>query len=174
MPDPQTTTPQETQTKIVENEIISWSSPSRPFVQKNREFWVRVIAISSVFGFIIFIVEGAMPVILMISVIFLYYVLSTVRPENIEYKITNLGVKIGSVINHFENIKSFFFSKRGKDNILILDMASFTGRLELVFNEKDKDKIRKTLRNYIPEEEPSQTSYDKASEWVNSKLSKET
>lgn len=171
MPETQTVPPPQTQTEEVEKDLIIWSAPSRPFIQKNREFWVRVVAISSIFGFIIFIVEGAMPVILMISLLFLFYVLSTVRPENIEYKITNLGVKIEGVTNYWESIKRFWFSKRTNDHILVLDMASFTGRLELVINLKDKDRIRQTLKKFIPEEEALQTNFDKASEWVGSKLS---
>jgi len=170
MPDQQTV-PNETQAQEVEKNLFTWSAPSRPFIQKNRDFWVRVIAISSVFGFIIFIVEGAMPVILMISLLFLFYVLSTVRPENIEYKITNLGVSIGGVTNYWENIKRFWFTKRGTDLILVLDMASFSGRLELVINTKDKDIIRLNLKKFIPEEEVLPTNFDKASEWIDSKLS---
>ncbi len=170
---PDTQAPSSTQTQVkeeLEKDLLAWSAPSRPFIQKNREFWVRVVAIASIFGFIIFIVEGAMPVILMISLLFLFYVLSTVRPENIDYKITNLGVRVGGVLNPWENIKRFWFSKRVADHILILDMATFSGRLEIVFNIKDKDNIRQTLKKYIPEEEAPQTNIDKASEWVDSKL----
>lgn len=161
----------EPQNEEVEKDLLTWSAPSRPFIQKNREFWIRVVIIASIFGFIIFIVEGAMPVILMVSVIFLFYVLSTVRPENIEYKITNLGVKIGGVTNRWEYVRRFWFSKRGSDQILILDLPSLSGRLEIVLNIKDKDQIRQTLKKYIPEEEALQTNFDKASEWIDSRLS---
>jgi hypothetical protein len=171
MPEQQNIQPTEVQPKEVEKDVFVWSAPSRPFVQKTREFWVKVIAIASIFGFIIFIVEGAMPVLLMIALIFLFYILSTVRPENIDYKITNLGTKIGDVTTHWEEIKRFWFSKRGNDEILVLDLATFTGRLELVINIKDKDKIRQTLKKTVPEEEALQTGIDKASEWVGSKLS---
>ena len=101
MPDPQQTTPTQTPTEQVEKIIFSWTAPLRPFVQRDREFWIRVIAIASIFGFILFIVEGAMPVILMISIIFLFYVLSNVRPENIDYKITDLGIKLGKFTNYW-------------------------------------------------------------------------
>jgi hypothetical protein len=171
MPNLQTPAPLEVKAEEVERELLVWNAASRPFVQKSREFWIKVIAIASIFGFIIFIVEGAMPVILMIALIFLFYILSSVRPENIDYKITNLGVKIGDTTTHWGDIKRFWYSKRGNDEILVLDMTSFTGRLELVINTKDKDKIRQTLKKYIPEEEALQTGIDKASEWVGSKLS---
>jgi len=153
MPDTQTFPTSENQKEEVEKDIFTWTAPSRPFIQRNREFWVKVIAISSVFAFILFIVEGAMPVLLMISLIFLFYVLSTVRPENIEYKITNLGVKIGGVTNRWEYIQRFWFSKRGNDHVLILDLPTLSGNLELVYNVKDKDEIRFALKKFIPEEE---------------------
>ena len=171
MPDSQTIPPTENKPQEAEKDLFEWNAPSRPFIQKNKEFWVKVIAIASIFGFIIFVVEGAMPVILMIALIFLFYVLSTVRPENISYKVTNLGIKIGGITTRWEEIKRFWFSKRANDEILVLDLVSISGRLELVINASDKNKIKETLKKYLPEEEAPQTSFDKASEWVSSKLS---
>ena len=46
-----------------------------------------------------------------------------------------------------------------------------SGRLELIINESDKDKIRKTLLNFLPEEEMAPTNMDKMSGWLTSKLS---
>lgn len=171
MPDVQPIKEPETKAEKPEKDLFVWSAPSRPFIQKNREFWVKILSIASIFGFILFIVEGAMPVILMIALIFLFYVLSTVRPESIEYKITNLGVKLGGVITPWEDIKRFWFSKRASDEIVVLDLSSFSGRLELVFAPKEKDKIKEALKIYLPEEEAVQTNFDKVSEWVSSKVS---
>ena len=46
MPDQQSTAPMEPQAKEPERVVFTWKAPSRPFIQKNREFWIRVIAIS--------------------------------------------------------------------------------------------------------------------------------
>ncbi len=156
---------------VPEKDLFAWSAPSRSFNQKGREFWVKVIAVASIFGFIIFIVEGAMPILLMIALIFLFYVLSTVRPENIDYRISNLGVKIGESRTDWNMITRFWFLKRANDEILVFDLTALPGRLEYVYIAKDQQKIREILKKYIPEEETPETKMDKASEWLSSKLS---
>ena len=69
----------------LEKVLFSWKAPMRPFKARDREFWITTIVIAVIFGFILFLIEGVMPVILIVSIIFLYYVLSTVKPEEIGY-----------------------------------------------------------------------------------------
>ena len=58
-----------------EKDLFAWRAPARPFKRRNKEFWTRIMVIAAIFGLILFLIEGAMPVILIISIIFLYYVL---------------------------------------------------------------------------------------------------
>ncbi|KKP31069.1 MAG: hypothetical protein UR20_C0044G0007, partial [Candidatus Woesebacteria bacterium GW2011_GWE2_31_6] len=76
----------------VEKDLVTWTAPGRPFKRRDKQFYLTTISIVGLVSLIIFLAEGAMPVILIISLVFLYYVMSTVPPENIEYKITNKGV----------------------------------------------------------------------------------
>ena len=151
--------------------LFSWKAPARAFKKREREFWVRLIVIASIFGFILFIVEGAMPVVLLIALVFLFYILSTVEPETIEYAVTNKGIKVADRRNDWELFTRFWFTKRLNTDLLILETLVVPGRLELVINDSDKEKIRKTLSLYIPEEEAAPTRMDKASDWVSKKLS---
>ena len=68
-----------------ERKLLDWSAPARPFKRMNREFWVTIIAMAAIVGLILFFAEGFMPVILIVSIIFLVYVLTTVEPENISF-----------------------------------------------------------------------------------------
>src|SRR3989304_8957067 len=103
---------QEQDKKQPEKDLFSWHAPARPFKRRDREFWVSVIAIAAVVGFIFYIIEGIMPVLLLISLVFLFYILSTVPPEQIEYKVTSWGVKIADKRTDWEAISRFWFSKR--------------------------------------------------------------
>src|SRR3989304_4840218 len=76
-----------------ERDLVTWTAPSRPFKRRDRQFYTTVFAIAGIISLILFLAEGLMPVILIVALVFLYYVLSTVPPENIEYKITTKGVK---------------------------------------------------------------------------------
>ena len=77
-----------------ERNLVTWTAPARPFKRRDRQFYVTTFAIAGIVSLVLFLAEGVMPVILIISLVFLYYVLSTVEPENIEYKATTRGIKI--------------------------------------------------------------------------------
>jgi len=149
-----------------ERELVSWNALSRPFKKRTREYWVTVVAIASLLSFIMFLAEGVMPVILIISVIFLFYVLSTVEPHEISYKITNKGVKIADALTEWEKFTQYWFSERMGERILNFALVSFPGRLELVVHDQDVENLRRVLGKYLPEEMPPKTSLEKASDIV--------
>ena len=153
-----------------EKVLFTWKAPARPFKRRDKEFWMSVFAIAAVFGLILFLVEGAMPVILLISVIFLYYILSTVEPDVVEYNITTLGVKIATKRTDWDFLTRFWFSRRLDSELLVFEMLSLPGRLELVIDSKDKEKIRKTLSTYVVEEEVPPANLDKLANWFSKKL----
>lgn len=153
-----------------EKDLFSWKAPARPFKRRNREFYVTIFAIAGIVGLVLFLVEGFMPVILIISLVFLFYVLSTVEPENIEYKITNKGIEIAGKRTDWETTIRFWFSKRFDSDLLIVETFSLPGRLELVVEGEDKAKLRETLLDYIPEEKTPPAAIDRAANWFSSKL----
>jgi len=153
-----------------EKDLFAWKAPSRPFRRRDREFWMTVIAIAGISSLVLFLIEGAMPVILIISIVFLFYVLSTVPPEEIEYKITNKGIKIVDRRTNWDLLTRFWFSKRSDSELLVFEMLVIPWRLELVINTKDKDSLRKVLSEYLNEEEVPPSSLDKATNWFSNKL----
>lgn len=155
----------------LEKVLFSWKAPTHAFRKKNREFWVKIVAVVSLLGFIFFIAEGIMPVILLVSVLFLFYVLSVTEPETIECSITNKGINISERKNLWELFKGFTFTSRAGVNFLVLNMFALPGKMELIMDEKDKSKIVSVLTKYIPEEELSTGRFDKVSEWVSNKIS---
>lgn len=156
--------------RIIEKVLYKWIAPARPFKRRNREFYVTVIAIIGVVGLILFFAEGVMPVILLISLVFLFYILNTVEPENIEYQITNLGIKVAGKLNDWQTLYRFWFSKRFDNHLLILQTAFIPGRLEIVYDKKDKEEIKNILEKYIPQEEAPPSNLDRLTNWIGKKL----
>src|SRR3990172_6112767 len=92
-----------------ERDLTTWKAPSRPFKRRDREFYVTIMAMGGIVALILFLVEGFMPVILIVSLFFLFYVLSTVEPDKIEYKVTTKGVKIAEKRIDWSNLGRFWF-----------------------------------------------------------------
>jgi hypothetical protein len=153
-----------------ERDLAVWTAPARPFKKRNRTFYITLIAIAGLVGLILFLVEGFMPVVLIIALIFLFYVLSTVEPEKIEYKISNRGIKVADKRTDFNQCIRFWFTKRFDNELLVVEIITIPGRLELVINPVDKEQIRKSLLVYLPEEQASPSFLDRASDWFAKKL----
>lgn len=153
-----------------EKELFAWTAPSRPFKQRNREFWVSAVAIAGIAGFILFIIEGVMPVILIIALFFLFYILSTVKPDEIHYKITNYGIKIADKTTDMNLLTRYWFGSRFGSDLLIFEMVVLPGRLELVIHAKDKERIKKALKNEVLYEEAAASNLDRVATYLSKKI----
>ncbi|MFC1625600.1 hypothetical protein ACFL1Q_00975 [Patescibacteria group bacterium] len=153
-----------------EKDLVVWTAPARPFKRRDKQFYMTTFAIAGIVGLVLFLAEGWMPVLLIISLVFLYYVLSTVQPEDIQYKITNKGIKIANKLTPWEVMVRFWFSKRFDSELLIVQIQTLPGRLEFVINQQVKEQIKKELSNFVAQEEVPPSSLDKLTNWFSKKL----
>jgi hypothetical protein len=153
-----------------EKDLVTWTAPSRPFKRRDRQFYVTTFAIAGIVSLILFLAEGIMPVLLIISLVFLYYVLSTVEPENIEYKITSKGVKVLGKLTVWGLFDRFWFGKRFDSDLLILETSNLPGRVEMVIKSDIKDSLKKEISAFIPHEETPASNLDKLTGWFAGKL----
>jgi len=154
-----------------ERDLVVWTAPARPFKRRNSQFYVTVFAIAGIVALVLFFAEGLMPVLLIIALMFLYYVLSTVEPEKVEYKVTNKGIKIADKRTEWQFFNRFWFTERFGKELLIFETFQIPGRIEIVINPEDKERLKKEVSAYIPFEENIPVSnYDKVTDWFTSKL----
>ena len=119
---------------------------------------------------VLFIAEGIMPVVLLVSLIFLFYILSTVPPENIAYEITNKGIKLAGKETPWGSVSSFYITSKPGGEVLIFDTTFFPGRMELVINPDLKDALKKEVSAYTPYKEKTPSLLDKLIGWMTRKL----
>lgn len=154
-----------------EKVLVSWIAPSRPFKRRNREFYITLLSIVGLIGAILFIIEGLMPAVLLAALFFLFYILSTVEPEKIEYQITTWGVRFAGKLTEWSNMGRFWFTDRLGSSLLILETYSIPGRVELVIDkDSSKKAIEDTLKKYLIHEEVPPNVLDKAANWASKKL----
>lgn len=153
-----------------EHDLVSWTAPARPFKRRDRQFYVTIFAMAGIVSLILFLAEGLMPVLLVVSLVFLYYVLQTVEPENIEYKITTKGVKIADRLNEWSGFRRFWFSRRFDSELAVFETAGLGGRIEVVINPEIKESLKKDVSKYIPYEEIPASGLDRVTNWVAKRL----
>lgn len=163
------TTPQ-IQQPLEEKVLHSWSAAARPFKRGSREFYVKAASVGVLLSIILFLIEGALPVILLISIGFLVYVYMSVEPGHINYAITNLGIKVHNKTTPWHDLGHFWFSHRLGSELLIVEAAVFGGRLEMVIIPEEEAKIKEVLSKHLIYQPKPPTNTDKIINWVSTKI----
>jgi hypothetical protein len=156
--------------KEPEKDLVLWTAPSRPFRKADREYYVTIIATAAIVGLVLFLVEGWMPVVLLVSLVFLFYVMTTVEPENIEYKVTTAGIKVAGKLTGWDRLVRFWFSRRFDHDLLVFETLNIPGRIEFVITPESKEEVKKAILKYLPEEEASPSYLDKAANWLSKRI----
>lgn len=154
-----------------ERDLVVWRAAARPFKKRDREFSITVISISAVIGLILFFIEGWLPVAVVVSIVFLIYVLTTIAPEEIDYKITTRGIVISGSRNSWNTLGRFWFSSRFDSELLIVESANLAGRIEVVIDPTKKDEMTRELSRYLLLEEVPPSRIERTANWLSRRMS---
>ncbi len=150
-----------------EKVLFEWEAPERAYQKKDRDFWITVISILVLVSVILFLVKEFFLIGALVSALFLYYVLSTVPPQNIKYKITNRGVYYGESRYQWDMFDRFWFKKSLSNELIHFEtILRFPRQISLVINSNDKDKIKTFVVKRLPMIEESPNFTDKLTKKV--------
>lgn len=147
-----------------------WTAPVRPFKKRNKEFFTTVLAVAFLTAVIFFVIGSWLPVIVIASLVFLVYVLSTIAPEAVEHKITSRGLSFAGKTYFWNELTRFWLTSRFGSELLVVETYRLPGRLEFVINQEDKEKIHQILQDKLPYEVASPTFLDKAASWLSRRV----
>lgn len=167
------TLPDQAQKREPERELVTWMAPARPFKRRDQRFYITLVAIAAICGLILFLADGWLPVVLIISLVFLFYVLSTIEPENIEYQVTNQGIRIAGITTGWEVARRFWFTKRFDNELLVVETITLPGRLEMVITPEIKPKLEEELAKYLVFEKAPASLLDRSANWFGRRLPQE-
>jgi len=107
----------------------------------------------------------------LISVLFLFYALSSVPPGNIKNKLTNRGLYFGELRYEWKDLKKFWFKKSmSSDTINFATDLRFPRLITLVVNPKDINHLKDIVVKKIPMLETSPTFVDRLTKWFADRL----
>lgn len=131
--------------------LISWKAPSRPYRKKERSYYTTVALLIILISFIAFLWGERLLIGALLSLGFLVYVLNFTPPGEIEYKISSQGIIIGDHFYHWEELDSFWFSKKDGSSILnVLTKFRFPGLLMMVMGDTPEEELKVICARYLP------------------------
>lgn len=151
--------------------LLSWKAPARPFKKQSREYFTTIGAMVFLIALILLFLKEFLLIGAILALVFMVYILSTVKPEEITHKITNKGILTGKRTYKWENLGRFWFSTKWGNNILnVENFLGLPSRLTVLLAETPKEKVKKVLEEYIIFEKPEKNFIDKAASWLSKKV----
>lgn len=153
-----------------EEAYVSWSSPSRLFKKRDKEYFTNIGAIVFLLTIILVFAREFLLIAAVLSIVFLIYVLSTVPPEEVKHKITNLGIESAEHFYRWEQLADFWFEEQWGQTMLVL-RPFFAPRVIILLGQEHNEKIRGFIAKHIPfREHPERTWVDNAARWLTQKV----
>jgi hypothetical protein len=150
--------------------LLSWSSPARLFKKRDKEYFTNIGAIVFLLIIILVFAREFLLIAAVVSIVFLIYVLSTVPPENVDHRITNLGIESAGHYYRWEELADFWFEEQWGQAILYI-RPMFGSRIIILLGGQDKNRVRGLLAEHIPfREKPEKSWVDNASKWITDKI----
>jgi hypothetical protein len=160
----------EPEQKIQQEVLLAWASPSRLFKKRDKEYFTNIGAIVFLLIIILVFAREFLLIAAVVSIVFLIYVLSTVPPEDVTHRITNLGIESAGHYYRWEELSEFWFEEQWGQALLVLRPVLGT-RIIILLGVQDKALVRKLIAQYIPfREKPEKSWVDNASSWLSKKI----
>lgn len=151
--------------------LLEWESPARPFKKRDREYFTTIAAIVFLVSVILLFIQEWLLIAVIISLMFISYVLATVKPENVKHKITTRGIKTGKRNYKWEDFDHFWISERWGHKILNLRLtAPMAPIIQILLGDKEEKEIKETIEKYLIYDKPEDNFLDKAAEWLQEKF----
>lgn len=153
-----------------EEVYLEWASPSRLFKKRDREYFTNIAAIVFLLSVILVFAREFVLIATVLSVVFLIYVLSTVPPEEVKHKITNLGIESAGQFFRWEQMHEFWYEEQWGQTLLVLRLH-VGPRVIVLLGSQNREHIREFIAKHIPfREQPQHTWVDNAARWLTNKI----
>lgn len=130
--------------------LFKWSSPSRPFVRRDKKYFLKVAA-GILVGILVAAVLQNIPMILVLSALmFVIYVFGTVEPEKVNHAITTRGINTMNETYLWAELRAFWFSKKHGSLILNVETRKrYPSRIIMLVSEDDLKQIMPIVYRYL-------------------------
>lgn len=145
---------------------LSWMAPSRLFKKRDKEYFTNIGAIVFLLAVILVFAREFALIAALFAIVFFVYVTSTVPPEDIKHKITNLGFETADAFYLWEQLVDFWFEEQWGQTMVVI-RPQIGVRLVILLGDQDRDGVRELMAKYIPyREKPDKSWLDNAASWV--------
>jgi hypothetical protein len=154
-----------------EKSLLVWKGPNRPYKTPGKQFLTVPMVIGILVGLIFLLAGEWMAIAVIASIIFAYYMWSTVPPQEAEFAITNRGIRVGGQLYVWDVLTRWWMGEKwGQKMLMVETPVSPVGRLVMPLGETKEEKITEIMEKYLLREKPNDTLLDKSGKWLTEKF----
>jgi len=154
-----------------EKTLLAWTSPSRIYHKHTKEFYTSLGTILFLVCVVLLFLKQIGLILALISFGFFLYVIDSVKPENVEHRLTNKGIFTLNKMYFWDQLGRFWIDKEyGKSVLYIENLFGLPSRLPMILADQKPDEIEEMLKKYLIMQKPEPTQVEKWGEWLSNKI----
>ncbi|OGH05138.1 MAG: hypothetical protein A2W22_05695 [Candidatus Levybacteria bacterium RBG_16_35_11] len=148
--------------------ILSWTAPGRPFQKKSKQYYATSLLIMLLVEIILFLFSQYLLMVVVLSLVFLAFVLASVPPRDFHYRISSEGITVEDHFFLWQELYDFYFKKReGADVVHVRTHAFIPGELTIPLGSIDKEHLKQALLPFLPFREIVKPTFiEKSGDWL--------
>ena len=148
--------------------LLAWTGPGRPFKKRGRQFFLTAILITLLIEVILFLFSQFLLMLVVLSLLFLSFVLAVVPPKDFHYRISTEGITIEDHSYLWIELYDFYFKKRENVDVLHVRTKAFIpGELTITLGDINREQLKNVLILHLPYREfVKPTFMEKSGDWL--------
>lgn len=148
--------------------LFQWESYERPYRPLNKQVFSTLVAFVLLLSVVLYFLSGITAVILLISVMFLFYVLGTVQPAMAIHSLDTWGIETHNKLYVWDIMTHYWFEDYGESRVLVIGLTSRWPRfLRIVLDtEETEDILNEVLAEILIKYHPEPNWLDKSTNWL--------
>ena len=131
--------------------LYSWIAPSRVFIQRNRAWFLTVSFFALIFILLFAFLQDMMMIVVVCMMVLILFLLASVKPGEVEHKITNKGIKSIEQMFKWSELKEFWVTeKSGHKLLFVTTNLRFPAKLVMLLAEHEEQKVVSLIGDYLP------------------------
>lgn len=149
--------------------LFMWKAPLRPYKKRSAIIIRFYLAVSLLLSLIVLFFGDKILIIPIISLLFLFYMLTVTPPPEVENKVTRFGIEAAGITLRWDVLSYFYFKKRFQYTLLVVVTKEpyFYHAYMVVPSAEIKELLIHTLSEHLVyKEKPEKTFVDRAVDWA--------
>jgi len=156
--------------------LLAWDGPGRPFKKRGRNYFATTLLIMLLVEIILFLFAQYMLMMVVLSLVFLAFVLALVPPHDFHYKISTEGIQVQDHYFLWQELYDFYFKRmHGVDVLHIRTRTIYPPELTITLGHVSPAHIKTLLLPYLPYREYVKPTFmEKSADWLSRTFPLET